>query len=269
MDLDEWEVLSDDGFLDFKQEDSITKGFLSRELAFEFDPKGGHGVDVNYFICPSPRPPDRHQSRVLNRRDGVVPVPIQLEPTVVKAPCLELEKVKDISEVPVVEISILAPTVQEQIKEPPPAAAADQVFFKKMKENEFVDMKLDSPRSGSTNSRGPKPQIEAGSMPFEEKKAACDDGEHAEHRPSKMPIEEEDGGGLNIWKWRVSGIGALCSLGLAAATLCIFVFSGHQRYKQQGRNQKFHFEIYADDQVCNTPSQTHFQESPKFEIMLA
>ncbi|XP_057493332.1 uncharacterized protein LOC130778835 [Actinidia eriantha] len=54
-------------------------------------------------------------------------------------------------------------------------------------------------------------------------------------------------GGLNIWKWGLSGVGAICSFGVAAATICIVIFGNgiHQRNKQQ--NQRLRFRIYADE----------------------
>ena len=58
---------------------------------------------------------------------------------------------------------------------------------------------------------------------------------------------EENNGGINLWKWSLSGIGAICSFGVAAATICIIIFGSHQRSKQRQQNQKLRFQIYTDD----------------------
>jgi hypothetical protein len=266
MDLDEWEYLPDDAFLDF-HEDGEKRNFSGKRNS---DPKTV--FNMNYFICPSPNsgkfiePP--RNSRLPSQ---VVPLPIDWEPTscsVGKARDDDL--VKGITKVPI-EISVLpSAVISENIK----AMEADQdtvsqVFFKKMKENEFVDMKMDSPKSGA---RGFLSQIETGTFQFE------DNGEALESKTSpRMKIEkemvmskkssidmdcdgskeeitwEETSGRLNIWKWSLTGIGAICSFGVAAATICIIFFGSHQRNKHHQQNQKLRFQIYADDKVSKFP----------------
>eukprot|EP00262_Sarcandra_glabra_P016864 TRINITY_DN561_c0_g1_i1.p1 TRINITY_DN561_c0_g1~~TRINITY_DN561_c0_g1_i1.p1 ORF type:complete len:284 (-),score=57.65 TRINITY_DN561_c0_g1_i1:235-1086(-) len=253
MDLEEWDLLSDDGLLDFHHEDG--KKLFSKDAGF--DPKGI--LDMNYFICPSPRTSNR---RLLGGSNSVVSVPICLDPAIEKNPDREL--VKEILKVPIVDIKVVPPGILDKIKASDIVADQDmisQVFFKKMKENEFVDMKMDSPKS---NSRGIKSQIEVGSIQFEEKEEArkC---EESEDKPLKKVIEEEtgkdymgteikedgcwEGGGLSIWRWRLTGIGALCSIGVAAATICIFIFGSQQRPKQQHQNQKLQIQIYTEDKI--------------------
>eukprot|EP00268_Persea_americana_P031670 TRINITY_DN30905_c0_g1_i3.p1 TRINITY_DN30905_c0_g1~~TRINITY_DN30905_c0_g1_i3.p1 ORF type:complete len:281 (-),score=69.32 TRINITY_DN30905_c0_g1_i3:1050-1892(-) len=241
MDIEEWEILSDDGFLDFHQRDE--KRLLARKSGC--DPKGG--ADTNYIICSSP--PARQ----------LVPVPIRLEPMVEKNQ--DREVAKDIGQVPTVEISVAEPVVLEKIKNLTWEGDQDtisQVFFKKMKDNEFVDMKMDSPRSKG-GSRGLKPQLELGGIQFEEKEdCKCEDFDQKEvifeqETGTKYtgPETKEkgcwEGGKLNIWRWRVTGIGALCSMGVAAAGVFIFILGGHQRQKQQSQNPKLQFQIYAED----------------------
>ncbi|ONK75292.1 uncharacterized protein A4U43_C03F15340 [Asparagus officinalis] len=54
--------------------------------------------------------------------------------------------------------------------------------------------------------------------------------------------------GPRDWRWRVvGGVGALCSVGVAAATLCIFIFGGRQLQKHQHQNQKLQFQVYTDE----------------------
>jgi len=243
MDIEEWEILSDDGFLDFHQRDE--KRLLARKSGC--DPKGG--ADTNYIVCSSP--PARQ----------LVPVPIRLEPMVEKNQ--DREVAKDIGQVPTVEISVAEPVVLEKIKNLTWEGDQDtisQVFFKKMKDNEFVDMKMDSPRSKG-GSRGLKPQLELGGIQFEEKEdCKCEDFDQKEvifeqETGTKYtgPETKEkgcwEGGKLNIWRWRVTGIGALCSMGVAAAGVFIFILGGHQRQKQQSQNPKLQFQIYAEDKV--------------------
>ncbi|KAF8398572.1 hypothetical protein HHK36_017503 [Tetracentron sinense] len=266
MDLDEWEFIPDNGFLEFHHHKDGWKRFSPRKASF--DPKSM--FDMNYFICPSP---NSHQivetptnSSVSKGMKKLVPVPILLEPTLGKTPDYEL--VKEVTKDPI-EISIIPPVVSEKIKTTNmEAVGADQdpvsqVFFKKMKENEFVDMKMDSPKSSS---RGSRPQIEMGSIQFEEKEEAYK-GEAMEHKTSsKETIDQEmvkkdcldsnikeetnwEGSGLNIWRWRLTGIGALCSIGVAAATICIFIFGSRQRHKHQQQNQKLRFQIYDDKTI--------------------
>ncbi|XXG64163.1 hypothetical protein AAC387_Pa05g2190 [Persea americana] len=248
VDMEEWEILSDDGFLDFQHKDE--KGFLSRDTGF--DPKAV--IDMNYFICPSPRnprhlqTPNKPSTQIGGKK--LVPVPVRLEPMVEKNPDGEL--VKDIGEVPMIEINVSGPVDLEKMKDPNWVSDQDtisQVFFKKMKENEFVDMKMDSPWSGG---RGLKPQIDLGAIQFEEKEEEGCKGVDLEDNSAKVVIEKERGnsyeeGGLNIWKLGVTGIGALCSVGVAAAAVCIFIFGSHQRQKLHHQNEKLRFQIYADD----------------------
>ncbi|KAJ4970627.1 hypothetical protein NE237_003726 [Protea cynaroides] len=262
MDLDEWEFISDD--TDDHRFHDIQ---FSREMGF--DQKSV--LDMDYFICPSPTPsktifdaPPKSTGLIRRRvQHQLVPIPIQLEPVSGKNP--DHEFVKDITEFSVSEMveKIIAPT-------PEAAVTGDQdvisqVFFKKMKENEFVDMKMDSPKSVNT---GIKPQAELGSIQFEEKdqgfngeakeqnrpssRVAAEQGMMEDYSDSKIKVEsnweEGDTDGFCIWKWGTSGIGTLCSVGVAAATICIFIFGSHQRHKHHlNQHQKLNFQIYADD----------------------
>ncbi|XP_073006287.1 uncharacterized protein [Typha latifolia] len=133
-----------------------------------------------------------------------------------------------------------------------------QVFFKKMEENEFVDMKMESPKASS---RVVMPQTDSDPVLYDEGEeevckakevvASSDEGIKIEEdcKGSEMKGEPSLGGiGFGIWRWRVTGIGALCSIGVAAATICIIVLSGKQRQKQQQQqHQKIKFQIYSDD----------------------
>ncbi|KAA8519041.1 hypothetical protein F0562_016185 [Nyssa sinensis] len=263
MDLEEeWELVPDGRFLEIH--DDGGKQIFSRKYRTHQKTL----FKTNYFISPSPNSQKFAQPSENPRvPKQIVPVPIQLEPTIGKV-------VKEIRKVPI-EINIAPSVITENIKAPNTGAAdadqdmVSQVFFKKMKENEFVDMKMDSPRSGS---RGIMPQIDAGTFQFEDKSEAYKGEGGVEAMESKnctrkMKVEkemesekgnldseikeevtwEENNGGLNIWKWSLTGIGAICSFGVAAATICIIIFGSSQRNKQHQQNQKLRFQIYTDD----------------------
>ncbi|CAN1132306.1 hypothetical protein LINPERHAP2_LOCUS6929, partial [Linum perenne] len=120
--------------------------------------------------------------------------------------------------------------------------SVSQVFFKK--ETEFVDMKMDSPKSPTaTSSPSPiweSPRFDSGKFSF------AGDGEIKDDDDDEAGKEEDGDGGLNLWKWSLHGIGAICSFGFAAATVCIIIFGNHQRNKQLQQKQ-LRFQIYADD----------------------
>ena len=246
MDLEEWEYLPDDGFLDFS-EDGVRKIFIR-----DNDPNNSRGVfDMNYFICPSPDQPGNWvEPPPLSPRlpKQLLPLQIRLDPP----PIVDEEIVKHITKVP--SLGALKEADQDTVS---------QVFFKKMKENEFVDMKMDSPKSGS---RGILPQIEAGGFQFEEKDEMMENNNN--HHPSKKNhlgpaatpdikegswTESSGGGGFNVWKWGLTGIGALCSFGVAATSICIIIFASGQKNKHN-HNQKLRFQIITDDKVNSIPS---------------
>lgn len=252
MDLGEWEFLPESkSFLDFGHEGG--KDLFSKEICF--DTKGI--VDMNYFICPSPTTPLIHAEEkksnpaASEETKRAPPPPIGPEPVAEKKPDDELPReFKDIGVVPPV---IVASNHHD---------AVSQVFFKVMKDNEFVDMKMNSPRS---NTRGIIPHIEPDPIRFdkdeeeEEEKEVCKvdemekDEDHMESEVKGKPCWESFG--FNIWRWRLAGIGALCSIGVAAATLCVFILGGgRERQKQHHQNQRIQFQIYADEKVRPSPT---------------
>ncbi|XP_040378415.1 uncharacterized protein LOC102720414 isoform X2 [Oryza brachyantha] len=73
--------------------------------------------------------------------------------------------------------------------------------------------------------------------------------------PSDQCIEEEEGvqkdrehDGFSVGKLRVNGVGALCSFGVAAATLWIFLLGGRQQQLSKRQNQKTQSQMYADNE---------------------
>ncbi|XP_044467954.1 uncharacterized protein LOC123197675 [Mangifera indica] len=252
MDLDEWEFLPDHRFLDFP-EDSDEKKFISG--------KRGCGsktfFDMNYF-SPS-FPGSKSNSGKVPKQ--LVPVPFDLDSGIGKSPGDEFSK-EIIIKTPV-DVNFIPSVIAEKINQGPVIGSLDadqdsvsQVFFKKMKENEFVDMKMDSPKSPTSRSLVPK--VDPGTFNFDDKTAdqALEGMNCCSPRKTAMDFEadrkqeptwaEDNGGGLNLWKWGLTGIGAICSFGVAAATICIIIYGSQHKTKQQ-QNQKLRFQIYTDD----------------------
>ncbi|KAK9130437.1 hypothetical protein Sjap_010924 [Stephania japonica] len=254
MDLDDWEILSNDGFLiDFHHYDhqiGIKKGLGPIKPQFDTNPNGA--FDADYFICPSPR---THRivgaaESLSDSRSGnqVIPIPLQLDQRRMKNN-EEEEKVKEVIKVPpIVEVNKFETNVElekiksQNLKSVGEGVGGDQemllskVFFKKPKGSDVFDMKIDLPRAIT------KPQFDAGPIRFEEKEEEETDGrlngESKDHDNQIMP---------NIWKWRMNGIRSLCSMGVAAATIFIFILGSHQKNKHYQQHLKFRI-CATDDQ---------------------
>ncbi|KAI3723247.1 hypothetical protein L2E82_34701 [Cichorium intybus] len=141
------------------------------------------------------------------------------------------EDVKEITKLPIL--------INNELKE---AQEADldpifQVFFKK--ENEFVEMKMDSPRSSSRKLMSPYIETDVFQYKDESDDYKFDDSSKVVSDDIEK-VNKEEG---NIWKWGLNGIGAFFSLGMAAATVCIILFGNSHKHKQQ----KFRIQIYSDD----------------------
>ncbi|KVI08409.1 uncharacterized protein LOC112516328 [Cynara cardunculus var. scolymus] len=164
-------------------------------------------------------------------RNQLIPLPIQMDDH-------REEEVKEVTGLPVL--------INGELKEAPEADLDPifQVFFKK--ENEFVEMKMDSSRSSP---RGISlPYIDTDVFQYEEKSDDDDDDDMASKvgvDEVEKAIHEEGNEGLNLWKWGVNGIGAFCSFGMAAATICIILLGSGQRHKQH--NHKIRIQIFSDD----------------------
>lgn len=191
---DEWELLSDDGFLEINDHGAGNQIYSRNSSSAVV-------IQMNYFICPPP-----------SNQFVQATLPDPLPPNRLLTPPLEI-KMESLDQDPV-----------------------SQVFFKKMRETEFVDMKVDLPKPSAV-----VPQIEA-NFQFEEEKGEMD---------SKMvegEREDLERSGANVWKWSLNGIGAICSFGVAAATFCVIVFTTTANNKHHHHhNHKLHFRIYSDD----------------------
>ncbi|OWM78823.1 uncharacterized protein LOC116195339 [Punica granatum] len=247
MDIQDWELLPVDGFLDFHGDGEVKL----------YSPKrNSHSksvLDSDYFRCPSPDswklvdPPGNPRSH-----NQFVPVGVQLDP--------EGDEAKEVTKLPIDESVVTAKAGapdMEALRGAEDQDPVSQVSFKKTKEaNEFADMKMDlSPRCGGV--RGIVPPIEA--FYFGERDEADENNMEGPISPrikhgkremvKKMdPCDgvswEESKGGLKMWKWGLSGIGALCSFGVvAAATCCILILGSRQNHPKHN----VRFQIYADD----------------------
>lgn len=183
---DEWELLSDDGLLQISNDATAAANQIcSRSTVF----------NTNYFICPSS--PSQFVETTADRgreNDCDRDQPVQM-------------------------INIDSFSTGGVDRDP-----FSQVFFKKMKEAEFVDIKVESPKFEAK-----------ANYQFEEKA----DPRENEMKEVEYDLEED---GANVWKWSLSGIGAICSFGMAAATFCVIVFTKHPHH-----NHKLQFRIYTDE----------------------
>lgn len=253
MDFEEWEYLPDAMFLDL-QEEGKNKMSMRKRGSF---PESDFNVDDRYFVCPSPNSKELNDSPGNSRLPELAPLPIPLKPSKVPVDELVTDTPNKVPADDVIVPSIFTEDVEASSKEADKDNTVSQVFFK-VKEAEFVDMKLDSPKSGS---RGFLPQIEASKFQSAnnvdpmESMSSCSPRMKTEkeaevvkkvddHGKDEKVTWEDSGGGVNLWKWTLNGVGAICSFGFAA-TVCILVL-GHQQRKAQ-HTPKIQFQIYADD----------------------
>ncbi|XP_075474221.1 uncharacterized protein LOC142505218 [Primulina tabacum] len=228
MDIEEWELLSDEGFLGIHDDGGK-----------KINPKGNTVFHMNYFICPSnvvDSVPQHHP------KNQLPPLSVHLLGSRIPKKPPDQE-----SAVPQVEIN-------KKITPPPTSTSnpVSQVCFKKMKEIEFVDIKVDSPWSGSASSRGFIPQIEGAAVfQFKEKEGQnavpCDISEMEIKEDDTKDSKKGDGGGSNIWKWSLTGIGAICSLGVTVCCIIVFRSSCRMSNKNPQQNQKLQSQIRAND----------------------
>ncbi|XP_009797664.1 uncharacterized protein [Nicotiana sylvestris] len=255
MDLEEWEVLPEDGFLQI-HDDGGNKIFSRKFIS------DSNRVFHDYFSCSTPNPCQFVDSTVHPRvPKQLIPLSIQLKPRIQKThddnddDDDEVSKEVITTQVPF-EINILPSTISEKIKAPAAMMETDQVlsqvFFKKMKDTESRltrDMKVESPKSSNKTF---VPQIDQEyPFPFEEKSEVIEIDKDIVIKKMEMEAEiihEDNRGGLNLLNWSLTGIGAICSFGVAAAaTICISFIGNRQKHKQNQQNQMLRFQIFSDD----------------------
>jgi len=219
MDINEWVILSDDGLFDGDEK----QFFLGKRNSLVFD--------KDYF-CTSPKSTKNIDIEPLKVPKQVFHVPIQFEPIIGKVPNEGL--VKENTEK--IKVSEIEEADQESVS---------QVFFH-IKENKFVDMKLESPKSSS--GRGLFSPLDA-----DMEMMTSPTMKNVENEKFDMYYDEKEGedmnGGFNLWKWSLTGVGAIFSFGVAAATICVLIFGSQQRNNKLQQDQSIRFKIYTDDKV--------------------
>ncbi|KAL6639507.1 hypothetical protein ACP70R_023237 [Stipagrostis hirtigluma subsp. patula] len=84
-------------------------------------------------------------------------------------------------------------------------------------------------------------------------KEAADDDKSAEEEEEDVIKKDKDGEArpecvvFSVGKLKVNGIGALCSFGVAAATVCIFLIGGKMQHQHRQQQQKIQLQFYGDD----------------------
>lgn len=237
MDLDhEWEFISDDVFLEFYEDGG--QNFFPRTYVKD----SSKSVVNKSFETPSSKSQQFVEKTNLPR--------LQKPDTQETS---DEEQVKQVIIEDSDETRLVPKVITDEIKSPTTLKVdqdfVPQVFFKEMKDNDYVnDVKMDSPKSGS---RGLVPQIEANKFQFQE---TTDD-----QTMETLTKKDQEDDAVNMWKWSLTGIGAICSFGVAAAaTICIIILgNSQQQRKHQLNHQKLQFKIYADDKkIKEVVSQT-------------
>ncbi|WVZ62335.1 hypothetical protein U9M48_012111 [Paspalum notatum var. saurae] len=77
----------------------------------------------------------------------------------------------------------------------------------------------------------------------------ADEGEFAEEEED---IKKDDKAKpecvvFSVGKLKVNGIGALCSFGVAAATVCVFLIGGRLQHHHRQQQEKIQLQFYGDD----------------------
>jgi len=177
-------------------------------------------------------------------KSGYFSTPHEAQNLVQDEPILDdpKEDVKEMIKLPI----LINESRESRSCEPDPDLELDQdpvfqVFFPK--ENKFVEMKMDSHTESNLS------HIETGAFQYEEKSVDqvmtnCSSPSKTKKKKT-VTWEESNKNKLNFFKWGLSGIGAFCSIGMAAVTICIIVCGNNGRRHKQ--NQKLAIQIYPDN----------------------
>ncbi|KAF7801475.1 uncharacterized protein G2W53_040586 [Senna tora] len=209
MDLEEWEFLSDEGFFDREKKFSLSKqNSDSRKI-----------LDADYVLCSSP------DFRKIAKSNQAVP-----------ADTIRPEAFDD--------------ELEKEISRNPDEIEADQAtdsrfsFSEKENDHQFVDMK---------SRRGIAPPIDTRTLKFEDKAEIMEITSSPKLKIEKEIIvssnrdDNKNDDGFNLWKWSFTGIGAICTFGVAAATICIFFLGSQSKNKLDHQHKKIRFQIYTND----------------------
>jgi uncharacterized protein YpmS len=94
-------------------------------------------------------------------------------------------------------------------------------------------MKIESPKSSSSKEIITSPRMIVEKDVFGDKE-------------EDSSWEEENNSGFNLWKWSLSGVGAICTFGVVAISISVLFFGSQQRKKNQ-HDKKMKFQIYTED----------------------
>ncbi|CAM8887024.1 unnamed protein product [Rhodiola kirilowii] len=272
MDLEDWEYLPDaDSYLIRDYDGGVAASRSVRSTSAESVLFNMDHFSIDKLLIPSP----------------------QFVPFQFRSPTIQAEEI--------VQRLLHDTASQHQFQDTTPDSAS-QVFFKKSfskEANEFVDMMLlnFSPKSSSAN----KVANLIGNFRFDENTADDDlittisprnknkfdlfneveiarnltliksDDPHQLAKNDVNWIGEgiigddyaiDEDGGLNFWKLGFGGIGAICSFGVAAAAICLLMFSNKHKAK---KDHKLRFQIFAaDDQRMKQD----VQQATKFNVTM-
>ncbi|KAK7396154.1 hypothetical protein VNO78_16959 [Psophocarpus tetragonolobus] len=240
----EWVVVPDDGYVDFNE------GCDERHVFFcERNYDSRSVLDMDYLSSKT-----FGASRNLHPRvpKQVFHIPIQLGSGIRMVPDEGL--VEENTRDHVGATLSPSPTTTEKIKGGVVLEADHETvsqFLSKIKE-------IESPKTREIES--PKfidrvlfPQSDIGALKFEDKGSETQEivispRMKIEKEMTIMDCEkvEDCSGGFNFWKWSLNGVGAICSFGFAAATICVLFIGSQQRNNIQ-EDQKIRFQIYTGD----------------------
>ncbi|XP_076960827.1 uncharacterized protein LOC143637278 [Bidens hawaiensis] len=159
------------------------------------------------------------------------------------------EDVKEIIKLPIL---IMEPKQNSYEPEPEPESESEsdqdqdpifQVFFKKG--NQLVETKMGSPRLSCQEYDFSR--TETGSFQYEEKNDDHVIGCSSSPKMIKKEVvdwKENKERFMNVLKWGLDGIGGFCSLGMAAASICVILYVNGRRHKQQ---KKLKLQIHPDN----------------------
>ncbi|EOA21370.1 hypothetical protein CARUB_v10001731mg [Capsella rubella] len=226
MDLEEWEILPRNNYKGLELDLGLEEDHEAKKMMRN----NGKTFENDYYICSTQDPVGK--TELLYQRSSVVPtqllqIPITWEP-------LSPVDDKDRKKHPDPDFSEPDP---ERLTESLPSP---RITFKKMKETEFADMKLDSPSARFTS---PLPHQN-------DEKHSEIMGSDSSDLSSKKEVDWDEGKKMNLWKKGLNGIGAICSFGVAAAaaTICVFFLGNNSSiHGCRNKNQILRFQIYSDD----------------------
>jgi hypothetical protein len=153
------------------------------------------------------------------------------------------------AEEPVVECKDIG--VVPDATKPAPTTVADLM----VSDRDEQEKAFQSPDDPMASDKDEEEEKEAFQSPDAKEDAA--DGDHKFAGQEEEDAEKKENGKarrpecvvFSVGKLKVNGIGALCSFGVAAATVCIFLIGGRVQHHHRQQQHKIQLEFYGDDKV--------------------